>query len=370
MNTIILGLGFGDEGKGQTVSDLIEKYKDKDKYDQSRKTAVVRFNGGHQAGHTVIYGGRKHIFSNFGSGTLQGVPTYWSKYCTIHPTAMLREQAALMKIEKQPILFIDPLCPVTTPYDIAWNRIQNRDGSCGVGFGATIQRQEDHYNLYMQDLQYKDIFFEKMRNIRDYYIRKTSVFTGEDETQAYNVTVIPAYWEIVGQFLRGNFYHVVDDEILNDYNLIFEGAQGILLDQDFGFFPNVTRSNTTSKNALEIIKSLVRNANPTEIIYVTRPYQTRHGKGFMSDCSELKLENVNETNTGNYQGSFRVGRLDRNLLSYALKVDKQFSKDLQKSLKITCLDQTKNNILLRDGETDPVELGKLLGVGLLGSDSV
>ena len=143
----VIGLQFGDEGKGSMVSYLCS---------QSRNPLVVRFNGGHQAGHTVLYNGIRHTFSSFGSGTLQGVPTYWSKYCTFYPLAAYNEYLKLQTLGiKKPILYVDPLCPVTTPYDCFSNFLdekENNHGSVGVGFGSTIKRHESHYKLYFQDL--------------------------------------------------------------------------------------------------------------------------------------------------------------------------------------------------------------------------
>ena len=72
-NFVIIGLGFGDEGKGLITDYFCSKLKN---------PLVIRFSGGHQVGHTVIYNDIRHMFSNFGSGTLRNIPTYWSKFCT------------------------------------------------------------------------------------------------------------------------------------------------------------------------------------------------------------------------------------------------------------------------------------------------
>ena len=125
---------------------------------------------------------------------------------------------------------------------------------------------------------------------------------------------------------------------------IFEGSQGILLDMDFGIFPNVTRSNTTSKNALEIIQ---RNSlNIPEIIYITRAYQTRHGNGWMSNESDkINVSNPLETNvTGEWQGHFRKGLLDFDMINYAMQSDNNFSDGLVKHIAVTCCDQLEGNL--------------------------
>lgn len=314
---IIVGLNFGDEGKGLTTSFLCS---------QTKKTLVVRFNGGQQAGHTVVYNNKRHIFSSFGSGSLQGIPTYWSTYCTFYPTAFLNEY----KLLDNPTIYVNPLCPVTTPFDVEFNKITEKEkkhGSVGVGFGSTIQRHENHYKLFVQDLFHESVLLAKLKNIQAYYKNILSVHSLEIEL------FLEAVKQVKEIIIPSN------DSILNDYNPIFEGAQGILLDMDFGFFPNVTRSNTTSKNALDLFPS-------QEIYYVTRSYLTRHGNGFLPNEKKLNLiNNENETNKRHeFQGEFRTAELNIDLLNYALDCDNHFSHGLKKNLIITCTDQFKIDI--------------------------
>jgi len=308
---IVLGSLYGDEGKGKATSLLCS---------QLYQPLVVRFNGGHQAGHTVKVGDKKHVFSNYGSGSLQGAPTLWSHFCTFNPSDVIVECRAL----NSPYLFVHGLCPVTTPYDILANRIteaSQRHGSVGLGFGKTIERQERYFKLFVQDLPFESIVREKLRNIANYY--------GD-----FKIDIEPFLMHIREAL---NIIDIVHDyKMLNDNNVVLEGAQGILLDQDFGFFPNVTRSNTTSKNALSLVPV-------ADIFYTTRTYQTRHGNGFMTN-EGLPLElinNENETNTFClWQGNFRTSILDVDLLNYALTCDRNFSNDCSKNLVISCVDQT------------------------------
>ena len=128
--------------------------------------------------------------------------------------------------------------------------------------------------------------------------------------------------------------------------LIFEGAQGLLLDQRHGFFPNVTRSNTGTKNVLKIWKQLFSYVPKLEIFMVTRAYQTRHGAGFMSNTAiEHKIAaNPIETNiTHTYQGEFRRTLLDVSLLEYAIQKDSYLRVAYPKHLVVTCLDQVKDD---------------------------
>ncbi len=307
---IVVGLGYGDEGKGLVTSFLCS---------QKENPLVVRFNGGHQAGHTVVVEEKRHVFSHFGSGTLQGAPTYWSSYCTLYPTALVNEYMLLPGAK----LWVHPLCPVTTPYDVASNHEHmptRRHGTVGVGFGATLQRQEHFYKLYAQDLFYDKVLREKLRLIAEFYAKENLPI--EDFLKDVEKTR-----ELI--VLR-------DNDILQEYEPVFEGAQGVLLDMDFGFFPHVTRSNTTTRNAL----AMYPQAN--DVYYVTRTYQTRHGHGFLAHENQqvYLVNNEQETNVTNpYQGPLRIAPLDVEMLNYALACDQHFSKDLRKHLVVTCMDQ-------------------------------
>jgi len=242
-----------------------------------------------------------------------------------------------------PRLIVHPLCAVTTPYDLAHNqKIEDdrgslRHGSVGVGFGATIQRQEDHYKLFVQDLEFPNVVWAKLQNIARYYGMNFSESVIDLELDSYmeDIKYAVDHIDIMN-------YSDVRDEIR--WDLVLEGAQGVLLDQDHGFFPNVTRSNTTTKNAIEVWYKLTDGLYP-DIYYVTRTYQTRHGAGFMSNedssVSEALINNENETNVNHaYQGNFRIGSLDVEMLNYALYCDLNYStSESKKHLVVTCMDQ-------------------------------
>jgi len=325
---IVIGLGFGDEGKGLMTSYLVSK---------SLKPLVIRFNGGQQAGHTVSFNNKRHVFSNFGSGTLQNAPTYWSEFCTIDPLALFNEYNSLKNLGfLNPELIIDPLCMVTTPFDITANHIYEstkKHGSCGVGFGQTIKRNEDNYKLHAIDMLYPEILKEKLKNIMNYY------------NLINHNNIIENFLNYVKLLIHNSIIKIEKPNFIKYDELIFEGAQGVMLDMDFGFFPNVTRSNTTSKNAFTILKNNKLTTDDVEINYVSRVYQTRHGNGYMTNEDyPLHLKNnENETNVNNkYQGKFRIGALDINLLNYALMIDDTFSYNQKKNILFTCLDQVQS----------------------------
>jgi adenylosuccinate synthase len=357
--SIILGLGMGDEGKGAFVNYLCSK---------SENSLVVRFNGGHQVGHTVVVGDKRHVFSNFGSGTLLNTPTYWSEYCTVNPMGVLKEGNVLRGFGLNPQLIFNANAMITTPFDTLRNlKLDDghNHGTVGVGFGTTIQRNDDHYHLYVRDLKYPAIRDAKIKLLQEKYYGYVSPDNSRTKMVIDEFKV--ACDDMIYRF------NVVDNlNQLLDKKLIFEGGQGIMLDTDYGFFPHVTRSNTTSKNAMEIINKLgiTVDKNSVRTYYVTRAYQTRHGNGPMTnegmDISYIK-ENPLETNiNGGFQGDFRKSPLDLDMLKYAFECDRYHNPLSRKNIVITCLDQVPEAIpaTIRGdlGTVNFKEIGKYCGI--------
>lgn len=351
---VVLGLGFGDEGKGATVDHLCSQ--------SSHNTIVVRFSGGHQAGHTVVADGKRHVFSNFGSGSLRGVPTYWSKFCTVDPIALENEHKVLLQKGVKPTIYIDPDCPITTPYEKAANRLCNSTlahGTCGVGFGKTIEREEKGYHLTFGDLFHDLVLKIKMDCIKEYYYQKLGhefvVENFKNLSRFYDACKSIKSWVGFGS-----------KEMLKSYlNVIFEGSQGVLLDKDVGFFPHVTRANTTMKNVLELTDGYIH-----ETYLVTRAYLTRHGNGPMSrsgvDPSEFIFDYPYETNqTHRYQGEFKKDLLDVSLMDYAMGKSGALGK---KVLVVTCFEHMKKLAVGCDGYAttynSPIDFASDLSDGL------
>ena len=371
---IVLGSQYGDEGKGATTDYLCRLLK-------NNGTVVnVRFNGGHQAGHTVwgavqarrssrvpiypttILNHHRHVFSSLGSGSFQGAITYYSKHCTIYPSTLLKEMDSLSFHNVPYNLLLDEECMLTTTYDVNFNRyteLVNNHGSCGMGFGATVQRTLEGVPLYAKHLIKKNFsdqhLTQKLLEVKLYYVKKFAQM-GVDESNAYhpeNVNFAKAlsYMKRIRQKVK----IISEIKVFESFNhFVFEGAQGILLDQTHGDFPHVTRSNTTSRNALEMIR---RYDLPLPVInLVTRCYQTRHGNGPMSNEElPLTISQVEETNTKNsWQGDFRTAVFDHDTFRRALEIENLYSADCQKVLFITCIDQiqgeyqyTKNGVLFK-----------------------
>jgi len=327
MNVAIIGAGFGDEGKGLTTDYLCSKLGN---------PLVIRYSGGQQAGHTVIRNGIRHVFSNFGSGTLQEVPTLWSRFCTVDPQGIRNELEVLKEKGINPILYIDPTCEITTPFEKYYNQSNPayvNNGTCGVGVGATMQRKENHYSLTYGDLFYPSVLHIKLKLIEQYYgylgsWKKSSIadFLSDCEFIITHNENIKLSTELK------NFNH---------YDHVYEGSQGLLLDQNHGFFPHVTRSNTGITNIIKLEDNL------SSIYLVTRAYQTRHGHGPMTNEEYVHniKENPEETNVSHqWQGDFRRSILDLDLLLYA--IERHQLNKFSLCLVITCLDHVENNLSL------------------------
>lgn len=344
---IVLDLTFGDSGKGLMVDNLCK----------GKETLVVRFSGGQQVGHTVVADGFRHVFSNLGAGTLRGSHTYYTEDTTMYLNTLFRELFLFKQAGKFNMGFrqyYHPLSMVTTPFDVIVNRIKEnrlKHGSCGLGIGETMKRNTTPYKFYVQDLINPVIFEQKLKSVKDYfedvmYVNGILRCGGQDLH-----TELEDFYRYVEKFReyhkQGLFQIKTIHDIPDIYsNLVFEGSQGIMLDMDHGIFPNVTYANTTCKNALKFISKSRYNIDEIETYYVTRCYQTRHGNGWMPNEDLIVLENnAKETNVQNeWQGEFRTGELDVDLLKHAISCDESYHDILpdmifSKNIVLTCLDQ-------------------------------
>jgi len=333
---VVVGLGYGDEGKGLTVNELCKTSDD---------PVIVRFNGGQQAGHTVHHEGMKHICTNFGAGVLQNIPVYFSEHTTFYPVSIQHEINTLSKLGiTDPILVLHPLARITTPWDVYENK-QCEDninhGTCGLGVGKTMKRNEGTFKLYAVDLLHEETLMEKITMIEKEIrpLGKTMVSAFDKEWDEFIAALVNISWKIA------------DYSYLKSFDtIIFEGAQGIMLDMDHGVFPHVTYSNTTSKNAMEICDKL--GLEDREIYGITRAYSTRHGNGVYSGDPIELTETEHETNESNYfQGVFKTAKMNYERLNFALHVEEIYSAGYKHFLVVTCCNQ-----VLEKDEFKPEEL--------------
>lgn len=342
---IVIGIGYGDEGKGITVDNLAKV---------SKNPIVIRFSGGQQCGHTVFHTEDKmHIHNSYGSGALRGVPSYISGHCTMYLNRIVIETKTLNKIvgPAKSKLMINGFAKVTTPYDVVFNRIRERKtqhGSTGWGMGSTMHRHlHTGYKINVVDFNNPAIFIQKLRNIQEYYKARVGLYNvTEKEFQKECLNEVQMFMESLNHWW--DYFQIEDDySILTEFDtVIFEGSQGIMLDMEHGIYPNVTYSHTTSKNAIEICNEV--GLNDPEMYYVTRSYYTRHGNGWVANEDKIELVNNEcEVNIKDpWQGEFKVREIDPGLLNYALKVDALYAGFTSKNLVITCLDQRKDDFSL------------------------
>ncbi|MDN8078681.1 adenylosuccinate synthetase [Burkholderia multivorans] len=351
---VVIGANYGDEGKG-----LMTDYFAAQAAGES--CLVVRFNGGCQASHTVtLADGRRHAFSHLGSGTFAGAATYLSRHFAVNPPLFLKEREKLNPLLRHAVLiYVDERAPVTTFYDMLVNQMvedfrgTKRHGSCGMGFGETIGRQEETpYNLVARDLLDKDALREKLLAIRKEHLPARCAALGLPDFGQYHElcttdVLVDAFITASESFLK--HVSLVPDAqavIQAADNVVFEGAQGLLLDQTYGAFPHVTRSNTGLKNVLDVARE--GGVQKLDVTYVTRAYLTRHGAGPLANelpgkPYEAVVDLTNQPNA--YQGTLRFAFLDHELLGSTIRNDLKAadgsSIEVTANLAVTCLDQVR-----------------------------
>ena len=305
---IVIGSAFGDEGKGVTVQYLCKKA-----IDEGKKPLVIRFSGGSQAAHTINYNGIEHICSSYGSGVLMGVPTLIWDTAYFNPAdAKLEYEVLKKKLKKVPPLYVMPKTPIVTIYDIVNGRndIKVRsDGTCGKGIYPTFKRNKEGFKINFENIKnYENHITELEYYYHDNVTKKLSN-EGKD------------FKKLVTDIEKGkyDFISITGGLMLSMFDvLIFESSQGLLLDMDRGFYPNVTPSRV-GLNAFNV-PSLEPYLYNAEVYLVSRTYLTRHGNGY-TPCTmgfNLDLSNKHETNVYNdYQGEFKTGILNFDLLNEA-----------------------------------------------------
>lgn len=307
MNYAIIGANYGDEGKGLVTDYLVSRHP-------NEANCVVRYNGGAQAGHTVVTPeGVRHVFHHFGSGHFLGAATHFSKDFIVNPLLFEREYKQLPEGRK---LSVSPSCRITFPHDMALNqeieRFRKGDahGSCGVGIFETIERSKT----------------------LDYQIRSPEHINAKSKLSAYTLRrccelgIVHLFasileksehiwesWEKSWEFFKEKV-EVTDDVSCHD-NLFFEGAQGLLLNERYGNMPHCTPSDMTIAG---IVNAGIDLGNQLTAYYVSRSYLTRHGNGPMETSPEKPFKD--ETNVNNeLQGCPRVAPLDAKALVERIK---------------------------------------------------
>jgi len=274
-NVVVLGTQWGDEGKGKIV-DLLTEQVD----------AVVRFQGGHNAGHTLVIGGQKTVLHLIPSGVLRaGVQCLIGNGVVLSPEALLKEIDTLESngIPVMDRLKVSAACPLILPYHIALDqarearRGENKIGTTGRGIGPCYEDKAARRALRLGDLRDAARFQASLEEVLDYHNHILQHYYGVspvspaavlDEALAHGERLLPMMADVTS--------------LLHDYRasgakLLFEGAQGSLLDIDHGTYPFVTSSNTTAGGT-----ATGSGFGPLYLDYVlgiTKAYTTRVGSG-------------------------------------------------------------------------------------------
>ncbi|WP_150242400.1 adenylosuccinate synthetase [Nocardiopsis quinghaiensis] len=334
----VVDLGFGDAGKGVTVDLLCAR---------RRFGAVVRANGGAQAAHNVVApDGRHHTFAQFGAGTLAPdgpVPTHLSRFVVVDPLALAAEAghlAALGVPDPFSLVTVDRRALISTPWHRAANQARERargggrHGSCGMGVGEAmayaLARPEDAPTV--GDCAHPARLRRKLRRLADHLdaVRRQLTRTGTGSSGPpggsgpVSGPADPDVEECVEAYLaftRG--VRLVDEgylpRLLARSPVVFEGAQGVLLDEWHGFHPYTTWSTTTTANPLTLLAEAGRPGDARRI-GVVRTYTTRHGAGPLVAEDPALGAVLAEPHNGTHpwQGAFRVGHFDAVAHRYAV----------------------------------------------------
>ncbi|NDU86353.1 MAG: adenylosuccinate synthase [Ferrovum sp.] len=274
-NVVVVGTQWGDEGKGKLVDWLTD-----------RVDGVVRFQGGHNAGHTLVIGGRKTILSLIPSGILrESVACYIGNGVVLSPDALMREIQMLENsgVDVTPRLFISEACPLILSYHVAIDKAreeargEGRIGTTGRGIGPAYEDKVARRGLRVQDIFHPGTLDAKLRDLLDYHnFVLTRYFSApavelevvRDEALRWAEKLRPLVTDVSRRLFEAN---------QAGKNLLFEGAQGTLLDIDHGTYPFVTSSNCIAGAA-----STGSGVGPQQLEYVlgiTKAYTTRVGSG-------------------------------------------------------------------------------------------
>ena len=274
-NVVVVGTQWGDEGKGKIVDWLTDHAQ-----------GVVRFQGGHNAGHTLVIGGKKTILRLVPSGILrEGVTCYIGNGVVLSPDALLKELDELTSagIDAEPRIRISEACPLIMPYhqaiDVAREvaRGSNKIGTTGRGIGPAYEDKVARRAIRLQDLSKPKHFAEMLAELLDYHNFVLTKYHGAaavnfQQTLDNALALAPRLIAMIADVPRALY-----DAHKAGANLLFEGAQGTLLDIDHGTYPFVTSSNCVAGAA-----AAGAGVGPGMLHYIlgiTKAYTTRVGGG-------------------------------------------------------------------------------------------
>lgn len=318
MNTIIVGTQWGDEGKGKII-DILAKDAD----------YVVRFQGGNNAGHTIVVDGKKFILHLIPSGIL-----HKDKICIIgngvvvDPEVLIFEIDNLRKekIEVDSNLIISDRAHIIFPYHKLLEELREKKrniGTTGRGIGPCYVDKINRCGIKMSDLLDAELFKEKLKqNIEEKNLIFKKIYNLDGFSYDCILEQYLNYRDKISKYIKDTV-SILNNTATSNKSILFEGAQGVLLDIDFGTYPYVTSSNASSGGAC--VGTGVGPTKIDKIIGVAKAYTTRVGKGPFPTEFELGLINKIR-NKGKEFGATtgrprRCGWFDAVLVSYSVKIN-------------------------------------------------
>jgi len=274
-NVVIIGTQWGDEGKGKIVDLITDKV-----------SSVVRFQGGHNAGHTLVINGNKTVLHLIPSGIFRdNVQCLIGHGVVLSMSALLKEVGELEKsgVEVKSRLKISPGCPLILPYHIALDNAREAHrgtaalGTTGNGIGPTYEDKVARRGLRVGDLLDETLFSEKLKQVMEYHNFALKNYYNQ-EVVDYQKTLDEAISQAsIVKPMIVDIAEEIHTRMSKDENILFEGAQGALLDIDQGTYPFVTSSNTTSGGAVTGSGIGVRDID--YVLGIVKAYTTRVGSG-------------------------------------------------------------------------------------------
>ena len=288
-NTVVVGAQWGDEGKAK-ITDLLAEYAD----------VIIRYQGGCNAGHTVVANNETYKFHLIPSGVL-----YDNKFCfisagtVIHPETFLKETEELIERGVNlSTLKVSPLATITLPYHIDIDGIsentsgKNKIGTTKKGIGPTYSDKIGRYGLKIQDLYDEEALNARLDAIlplKNKMLEK--VFGTKTYSKEEMLEYCRKYAEIFRPYVCDEWVDKLSSALKEDKKILFEGAQGIMLDIDYGTYPYVTSSNPIGGGAAT--GSGIGPTHIENVIGVTKAYITRVGEGpFVTELLDATGEKI------------------------------------------------------------------------------
>ncbi|MDE0787008.1 MAG: adenylosuccinate synthase [Porticoccaceae bacterium] len=274
-NVVILGSQWGDEGKGKIVDLLTDK-----------ASVVARFQGGHNAGHTLVIDGKKTALHLIPSGILrEHVNCVIGNGVVVAPDALIKEVTMLEErgIKVRDRLKVSGSCPLILPYHIALDQAREaargnaKIGTTGRGIGPAYEDKVARRGLRVSDFANMERFAVKLKEVLDYHNFSLTKYYGVDAVDFEQTLALVKEWAAFLLPMKADVTKLLHDAREAGENILFEGAQGSLLDIDHGTYPFVTSSNTTAGST-----ATGTGFGPLYLDYVlgiTKAYTTRVGAG-------------------------------------------------------------------------------------------